>query len=69
MEKIAGDQQKPDDGRIARWAERRRAKAQRRREAQAHRPPSANEDRLRAHADLSNNDRYRGYGNIFGGGA
>jgi len=63
-----GDQQKPNDGRLARWAERRRARAQRQREQRAHRPPSPNEERLRAEADLANDDRYRGYGNILGSG-
>jgi hypothetical protein len=67
-EDLVRDQQKANDGRLARWAQRRWARAQRRREAQAHRPSSANEDVLRAEVDLNNNDRYRGYGKIFGGG-
>jgi len=61
------EQHTPDAGRVARWRERRRAKAQRRRESQEHRPPDANETRLRAEADLSNAERGRSYGNIFGG--
>jgi hypothetical protein len=53
--------------RWARWRDRRRARAQLRREAREHRPPSANDDRLRAEAALTDDDRRRSYGKIFDG--